>query len=696
VSAATLRARRIRGWVWLLLWFAASAVVAAYSSAAHRKFRAALTETFNQQQALSVQLIERLLVDHVQEAEQNLAHVADLIRATPAAGTGLASAPASVLRSHPDQFKAIQVVSAGGRVRYDSRGPGQKSLFSVTSFEEIDPTTAEAPFLSERVMSPRGEPRTYLFHPFQLPDGSRHFAVGELDVKAFLASELRDVVGREIGVLVADYLGDVYLIKNTDHERIARMERGNIFSLGDECRGCHQADSFDDVRRSVREDLVVHDIYRTARGRYLNRTSAPVKILNEEWVVSTSIPYEKVQGQINANARDTFASAAVLLLFMGAGAYVYYELQKRTVLEAQYYTIVDTIRVGLCRMTAQGQIVGANPALAEMLGLPRGELIGQDLGSFAPDRAAFEEFFGALRTRGAALDRELELRRRDGSAFLASFSGIASPHEAPETGPFDVVVQDITDRKRAEQQVLLAKEQLEHQNEELQKLDRMKDALLRDVAHELKTPVAKHAMQLEILRPMLQAHRVEERELRAFQVMEESIRRQQSVVRNLLNLARLEAGGREYRLEPTPLDEVLRRVQADYQYALDTYGISFELAVPAVTIRTDGEMLWHVFSNLVNNAIKFRRKEGAPRIRVVGELAGDRVAVRVEDNGIGLSPEQRGKIFSSFYQATASTEGSGVGLSICKKIVEDLGGSIRLESPGLGEGSTVTVELPAA
>ena len=157
---------------------------------------------------------------------------------------------------------------------------------------------------------------------------------------------------------------------------------------------------------------------------------------------------------------------------------------------------------------------------------------------------------------------------------------------------------------------------VERQNEELRVIDRMKDALLRDVAHELKTPVAKHAMQLEILRPLLKAHRITPQEERAFAVMEESIRRQQSVVRNLLNLTRLEAGGRVYRKEPLSLAAVLRRVQEDYQYAFDTYGIAFSLEVPEMTLVGDDEMLWHVFSNLVNNAIKFRRREGQPHIAV--------------------------------------------------------------------------------
>ena len=105
------------------------------------------------------------------------------------------------------------------------------------------------------------------------------------------------------------------------------------------------------------------------------------------------------------------------------------------------------------------------------------------------------------------------------------------------------VVRDVSERKKAEEVLKNAKENLERQYEELKKLDQMKDGLIRDVSHELKTPVAKHAMQLEILKPIIEKHHLTENESSALLIMEESIRRQESVIRNLLDLSRLEGGG---------------------------------------------------------------------------------------------------------------------------------------------------------
>jgi signal transduction histidine kinase len=254
--------------------------------------------------------------------------------------------------------------------------------------------------------------------------------------------------------------------------------------------------------------------------------------------------------------------------------------------------------------------------------------------------------------------------------------------------------KEIGSRIQAEVVLKGAKEELESQNLELRQLDKMKDALIRDVSHELKTPVAKHAMQMEILKPLLKDHSLTDEEKSAFHVMEESINRQMGVIRNLLDLARLEEGGRQYSREVFRIDELLETVTDDFAYSIENCGISVTADVPNVTIQSDPEMTWHVFSNIISNAIKFRRSEGQPRIDITGSVQDNNIVIRVEDNGTGMTREVHEKIFSRFYQASPSIEGSGVGLTICKRIVEDLGGSIRIDSPGVGLGTVIEVGLP--
>jgi signal transduction histidine kinase len=558
-----------RRWVWVLVWVVLSLAGAGFSWRSHRQFSEAIAGAFNQQQGLGVRLIERMIQQHINEAMLLLAHVKESIRDSASAGRpDFTTAAALIASRRIDQFISLSVIADDGRVLYASQPGEPGNALALARVEERDPENPLTPFLSERVFTAARQPTAFVFVPFRLRGEERrlYYVVGELNIRHYMLTALQTVIGKDIGLLIADAEGDIYLIANVEHEQLTLMEQGNVFTAEEKCHACHARGSFDDLRRAVTAGELVHSVYHTPRGAALNRMNGTIRILNESWIVSTSVPYEKVQGQIVASARGNLVGAAGFLLLVAAAAW------------------------GL---------------------------------------------------QGAQ-------RRRD----------------------------------------------VERQNVELRVIDRMKDALLRDVAHELKTPVAKHAMQLEILRPLLKAHRISPQEQRAFTVMEESIRRQQSVVRNLLDLTRLEAGGRVYRKEPFNLAAVLGRVQEDYQYAFDTYGIAFTLDVPDLTLVGDDEMLWHVFSNLVNNAIKFRRRDGQPHIAVRAAAAGDRVVVRVEDDGIGLTAEEQAKVFTRFFQVTAATEGSGVGLSICKRITEDLGGTIRMESAGKGRGSTAIVELP--
>jgi PAS domain S-box-containing protein len=252
-----------------------------------------------------------------------------------------------------------------------------------------------------------------------------------------------------------------------------------------------------------------------------------------------------------------------------------------------------------------------------------------------------------------------------------------------------VVVRDITDRKRAE-------EDLERQNVELRKLDRMKDELVRNVSHELKTPVAKQAMQLEILYSLLDTGMPRPQIEAVLGVMEASVSRQQQVIRSLLDLARLESGKRAVAIAPVRLDLVVAEIIEEFKTLSEKAGVAIALEARPITILGDQELLWHVFSNLFSNALKFRRPEGDGRIDVtVGQAGGDAVAT-VADNGLGMTSEDLEKAFEKFYQASASVEGAGVGLTIAHEMTTLLGGQICLASEGRGLGTRATVTFPVA
>jgi signal transduction histidine kinase len=255
--------------------------------------------------------------------------------------------------------------------------------------------------------------------------------------------------------------------------------------------------------------------------------------------------------------------------------------------------------------------------------------------------------------------------------------------------------RDITLHRRAEEAIKKSKEELEWQYEELKKVDRMKDALLGDVSHELKTPVAKQAMQLEILKNILSRHDVHGKVTEILEVMEGGVLRQQNVIRNILMASRLERGARPPKPSPVRIDRFIDEVLADYMHSINTFRIGLEKHLARAEASADRDMLWHVFSNILNNAVKYRAEAG-PMLRIEMRESDRLVIVDFADNGVGFTDEEKTRAFDRFYQSASSKEGLGLGLNIARTLLEEMGGTIEIESGGRGKGSRVTVALPRA
>jgi PAS domain S-box-containing protein len=257
-----------------------------------------------------------------------------------------------------------------------------------------------------------------------------------------------------------------------------------------------------------------------------------------------------------------------------------------------------------------------------------------------------------------------------------------------------LISTDITERKHAENSLKQAKEELEKQNRKLRIVDKIRDRLIRDVSHELKTPVAKYSMQLDLLKEFLEEKGLLRESKKLLDVIENTIKRQENVVRNILDLSSLEAGRKKYRIRAISVRKVINDAINFYKSTMESLGIQIKKKTDTVTIRSDHQMLFHVFSNIINNAIKYRNKTRPTRLNIQVSKKGGNSLVKISDNGIGLNKVEKARAFERFYQASASSEGSGIGLSIAQKIVENLGGKIWLESGGKGKGCTVFVQLP--
>jgi len=226
---------------------------------------------------------------------------------------------------------------------------------------------------------------------------------------------------------------------------------------------------------------------------------------------------------------------------------------------------------------------------------------------------------------------------------------------------------------------------------------RLQSDFVAAVSHEFRTPLT----TLRQLSEMLVKGRVssDERRQQFYETLLRESDRLHKLVEGLLNFGRMEAGQLKYRFEPVDPRKLLQDVIADFEPEVADRGYHVELrgdsGLPA--IRADRESLERVFWNLLDNAVKYSPDNLT--IEVDLSNGGRRVAVRVQDHGIGIPPAEQKKIFQKFVRGAASKDasiqGTGVGLAMAQQIVAAHGGDISVESRP-GEGSVFTVLLPVA
>ena len=226
---------------------------------------------------------------------------------------------------------------------------------------------------------------------------------------------------------------------------------------------------------------------------------------------------------------------------------------------------------------------------------------------------------------------------------------------------------------------------------QLRELDRRKDEFLATLAHELRNPLAP-------LRNAVSIRKLTGSDDPLQEMMERQLSLLVRLIDDLLDVARISRGKLVLKPEPTTLQEVLHAAIETAAPVLEAGAHPLQVAVPEVALPmlADGERLSQVFCNLLSNAAKY--SDPGREIEVVAQRGGQEVTVSVIDRGIGLTDQQIGEVFELFAQVDTSIErargGLGIGLTLVKQLVEMHGGSIRVHSDGLEQGSTFSVTLP--
>ncbi len=357
--------------------------------------------------------------------------------------------------------------------------------------------------------------------------------------------------------------------------------------------------------------------------------------------------------------------------------------------------VLENASLGIA-FTREGRFVQANPALEKMLGWASGTLVGQ------PGRAVWasdEEYaeIGALigppLARGEPVEFVRELVRRDGSSFWCRMLAKAADPSHPMRGGTIWIVEDITERRRAEQALARARDEAEAAN-------RAKSAFLANTSHEIRTPLN------GLLGLARLARRPDLDEARRRQYLEQiadSAETLSAIISDVLDLSKIEAGKLGIERVAFDLHALLDSLRQVHGTLADARGLGFALDTDAAVpqwVWGDPVRVRQVLANYLGNALKFTER-GSVVLRASVADAGGRLRFEVRDTGIGIAPAVRERLFQPFMQADQSTTrrfgGSGLGLSICHELATLMNGQVGVDStPGQGSCFWAELPLPAA
>ena len=242
-----------------------------------------------------------------------------------------------------------------------------------------------------------------------------------------------------------------------------------------------------------------------------------------------------------------------------------------------------------------------------------------------------------------------------------------------------------------------AEEFIRRQNAELKKLDRLKSNFLNMTSHELRTPMtAMKGHTQMLLEEQLGPLTIEQK--KSLNVILRNTDRLDFLIKDILDTSRLDSGNMKFSAKSVEISTLIDEVEETMKVSADLKHISLkcdvESSLPKIIL--DAYRIKQVIENLITNAIKFSPQGSSVRIKV--NQLEDQICFEVHDEGIGLDKNHMDHIFEAFYQVEGGVDrtfgGTGLGLTICRGIVEGHGGKIWVESDGVGLGSSFKFTLP--
>lgn len=347
--------------------------------------------------------------------------------------------------------------------------------------------------------------------------------------------------------------------------------------------------------------------------------------------------------------------------------------------------LISAVGEGILGLDSSGRIAFVNPAAESLLGFGAKEMIGQPshqlLHHHRPDGTEHPESECPIH----AVLNDGQPRHVGNDAFWTK-KGARLPVEYVATPMISdsgiegsvIAFRDISSR-------LAADEEIKRSNAELEQF-------AYAVSHDLQEPLRMVASYVQLLGRRYQGKLDQDADtFIGFAV--DGAKRMQQMITDLLDYSRVQRKGNP--MTPQSLDGALQAALQNLALAVGECGAEVEVKGPMPTVNADGAQMTRLFQNLIGNALKYRDKQRKPKISVSASQQGGAHVIAIEDNGIGIDPQYFERIFQIFQRLHARSEypGTGIGLAICRRIVERHGGKIWVQSKP-GEGSTFFFQLP--